>query len=172
MDDVIDPGTVVLTALAELRPMAPDTWTDGPIFERAVRLDRINSLVALLLDAREQIEESLIPSMVDDVVPVAGVGRLVREEKWSSTWRTGNSSQQMRDDLAAAVATSVALDVATGDIDQMKRNVALAALRVAYRAIPSFSSLNKAGREELGLHIGDYRASNSYYRVTLQPEED
>jgi len=171
MTDEIDPGTVVLTALAELRPMKPDEWTDGPIFERAVRLDRINALVALLMERREQIEESLIPSMVDDVVPVAGVGRLVREEKWSSTWRTGNSSQQMRDDLATAVATSVATDVATGDIDQMRRNIALQALRVAYRAIPSFSSLNKAGREELGLHIDDYRSSSSHYKVTLQPEE-
>lgn len=170
MDDAIDPGTVVLSALAELRGMKPDTWTEGTIFERAVRLDRINALVGLVKEAAEQIEESLIPSMVDDVVPVAGVGRLVREEKWTSTWRTGNSSQQMRDDLANAVAQSVALDVATGDIDPMKRNVALHALRIAYRAIPSFSNLNKAGREELGLHIGDYRQSSSHYAVKLEPE--
>lgn len=170
MSEEIDPGTVVLVALAELRGMRPDAWTEGSLFEQAVRLDRLNALIGLAREAAEQIEESLVPTMEEDIVVLPGVGRLVRDEKTSSTWRSGNSAAQMRDDLATAVAQSVAVDVATGEVDPTKRNVAVHALRVAFRAIPSFSSLNKAGRDELGLHIGDYRSYSTHYKVTLEPE--
>ena len=83
-------------------------------------------------------------------------------------WRDGDAGRRMREDLAAAVASEVALDVATGEVDPMKRNVALAALRVAYEAIPSFSSLKQAGRERLKLRISDYRTYTNFYSVKLE----
>jgi hypothetical protein len=169
-DEPIDPGTVVLTAMAELRGVPADAWTEGPLFDRTVRLDRALGLIELLQDAIRDIELSLIDSMEEDELVVPGIGALKREEKVTWTWRDGDAGRRMREDLATAVAAEVALDVATGELDPMKRNVALAALRVAYEAIPSFSSLKQTGRTRLGLDIGDYRRKSTYYAVSLARE--
>jgi len=167
METEIDPGTVVLTALAELRGIAGDEWIEGSLFERTVRLDRCKTLIGLLKQATYEIELSLIESMEENELVVPGVGKLTRNEASSSTWVDRRAGARMREDLAVAVASEVALDVATGEVDPMKRNVALAALRVAYEAIPAFSSLKSAGRERLGLRLSDYRKFNNYYTVTL-----
>jgi len=63
METEIDPGTVVLTALAELRGIAGDEWIEGSLFERTVRLDRCKTLIGLLKQATYEIELSLIESM-------------------------------------------------------------------------------------------------------------
>jgi hypothetical protein len=170
--DHIDPGTVVLTALAELRGIPADDWTEGPVFDRTMRLDRALGLIELLQDVVRDIELSLIDSMEEDELVVPAIGVLKREEKSTSSWRDGDAGRRMREDLASAVAAEVALDVATGELDPMKRNVAMAALRVAYDAIPSFSSLKVAGRQRLGLDIGDYRRISTYYTVTLARMEE
>lgn len=170
-DEWIDPGTVVLVALAELRGLPEDAWTEGPVNDRAMRLDRALALVQMLKDGIRDIELSLIDSMEEDEVIVPGVGKLVRQRSSSSTWRDKDASKRLRDDLAAAVAADIALDVATGEYDPMKRNVALAAIRVAYDAIPAFSSLKVAGRDRLGLSIGDYRAFTDYYVIGLDTGE-
>jgi hypothetical protein len=107
--------------------------------------------------------------MDEDEVTFPGVGRLVRSEKLTTKWRDKSSGEQMRDDLATAVASAVALDVATGEVDPMKRNVALAAIRTAYEAIPSFNNLKVAGRKRLGLRMDDYLAYDSHYVVSLEP---
>lgn len=166
-DNEIDPGTVVLTALAELRGMSEEAWTEGSVFERAVRLDRAKTLIEMLKQGTYEVELSLIESMEEDEFLVPGVGKLTRKQASSSTWTDRYAGERMREDLATAVASEVALDVATGEVDPMKRNVALAALRVAYEAIPSFSSLKSAGRARLGLKLTDYRKFNDYYTVTL-----
>jgi len=163
----IDPGTVVLTALGELRGIADDAWIEGPLLDRVIRLDRAKVLVELLTARIHDIEQSLVDSMEEDEFAVPGIGKVVRERKTSSSWRNEHASQQMREDLASAVAAVVALDVATGEMDPMKRNVALAAVRTIYEAIPAFSSLKAAGRARLGLKMSDYRSYSDYYAVTL-----
>jgi hypothetical protein len=171
-DEPIDPGSVVLVAMAELRGIPADAWTDGPVFDRTVRLDRALAMIDLLNDAIRDIELSLIDSMEEDELVVPAIGVLKREEKSTSSWRDGDAGRRMREDLASAVAAEVALDVATGELDQMKRNVAMATMRAAYEAIPSFSSLKVAGRTRLGLDIGDYRRVSTYYSVSLTRGEE
>ena len=171
MDD-IDPGTVVLTALAELRGIPDDRWIEGPVFDRVVRLDRAMALIRGLKDAIASIELSLIDSMDEDELAFPGVGKLVRGEKLTTKWQDKNSGERMREDLAVAVASQVALDVATGEMDPMKRNVALAAIRTAYEAIPSFNNLKVSGRKRLGLRMDDYLAYESHYVVTLETMEE
>jgi len=171
-DEAIDPGTVVLTAMAELRGVPSDAWTDGPVFDRTVRLDRALAMIELLNDAIRDIELSLIDSMDEDELTIPAIGLLKREEKSTSTWRDGDAGRRMREHLAAAVAAEIALDVATGELDPMKRNVAMATMRAAYDAIPSFSSLKVAGRQRLGIDVGDYRRTSTYYTVTLVREQE
>lgn len=161
----------MLAAMAELRGIPADRWTDGPLFDRTVRLDRAKAMIEMLEEGIREIELSLIDSMEEDELTFPGIGQVKREEKWTSSWRDGDAGRRMREDLASAVAAEVSLDVATGEMDPMKRNVALAALRMAYEAIPSFSTLKTVGRERLGLRIGDYRRSSSYYTITLNRAE-
>jgi hypothetical protein len=170
-ENEIDPGTVVLVALAELRGIPEDAWTDGPVSDRAMRLDRALALMQMLKEGIRDIELSLIDSMEEDEVIVTGVGKLVRSRASSAVWKDKESSKRLRDDLAAAVAQEIALDVATGEMDPMKRNVALATLRLAYEAIPSFATVKVAGRDRLGIDIFDYRVYTSYHTVSLITEE-
>lgn len=158
----------MLVAMAELRGMQDDRWIEGPIFDRAVRLDRAKALIELLKERCRDVELSLAESMEEDQIIVPGIGRLTRGKSYSSTWKHEDSSKQLRADLADAVAREVSLDVATGDMDPMKRNVALAALRVAYDAIPAFSSLKVAGRDRLHLDIADYRSFQWFSTVSIE----
>lgn len=168
MIDDFEPATAVLVALVELRAMPPGAWTEGTTLDLAIRLDRVSSLQALLAAARAEIETDLADRMEADEIPVPGVGVLKRTPAKREAWRFAHSSDQMREDLALAVASAVALDVASGELDQMKRNVALAAVRAAYEVIPSFSSLKTAGRKRFNLRLEDYRTSDEYYKVALE----
>ena len=167
MENEIDPGTVVLVAVAELNGIPDDSWIEGDVFDRAVRLDRATYLIELLKERTRDLELSLADSMEEDQMLVPGVGKLTRSEKKSWSWRDGHAGERMREDLAIAVATEVALDVATREVDLEKRNVALEALRVAYDAIPSFSTLKNAGARRLRLKVGDYRVCSESYAVRI-----
>lgn len=167
-----DPATPVLCALAELRGTRPDAWTEGTIRERAVRLERANALIGMLLEGIRDVELSLAESMEEDRAEVAGVGLLERTEKVTSEWAYKGAGERMRDDLAIAVARTVATDVMTGEVDPMRRNLALQAIRTAYEAIPSFSSLKVNGRARLGMSMDDYRRFSRHYVVKLHSIED
>ena len=173
MDERVDvePGAIVLGYLAELRGIKPDAWTEGTLFDLAMRLDRVSAAEALLHEIRGWLETVLAESMDADEVPVPGIGVARRTEAKRSTWRYPEAGEQMREDLSVAVAKEVSLDVATGEMDPMKRNVALHALRVAYEAIPSFSSLKVAGQRRLRLKLGDYRSFETYYTVKIEGAE-
>lgn len=168
MDEDVEPATVMLVALAELRGVRPDAWTEGTRFDLAVRLSRTDALLSMLHEARGWMELMLSESMESDEEVVPAVGVLHREEKSRSKWRYPGAGDQLREDLTAAVARTVATDVATGELDPMKRNVVIAAMRTAYEAIPSFSSLKVAGQRRLSLDMKDYRTEETYYGVRLE----
>jgi hypothetical protein len=172
-DDVVDrdPAGVLLGALTELRSLSPDAWLDGDITDRAIRLDRVVALVALLKVAQADLELDLADSMVDNEMPTP-VGVLRRLEIRRSTWATAHAGDRMRDDLARAVAAEVAMDNATGEIDPLKRNVAMAALRAIYEAIPSFTEVKVAGRKRFGIDMGLYRTYHSHYTVQIGEPDD
>ncbi len=147
--------------------LALEDPAEGTLADLAQRYSQARQLAQAFTDIANLIEGDLAARMEDDYVRT-GAGVLRRAEATRSTWRYDGAAEQMRDDLARAVAQSVAVDIATGEIDQMKRNVALAAMRAAYSAIPAFSSLKVAGRRNFGLQIGDYRSYETYYRVTVE----
>lgn len=164
-------ATMLAAFIDQIDYIALDTWTEGPVDELGIRLHRARVLQGILHRIDEELEEALIPAMDTDIVGFPG-GRLHREETRRSTWTDGEAGERMRDDLAAAVARTIAMDNATGEIDSMKRMVALHTMRTAYEAIPSFSTLLKAGRTRLGLRLGDYRRYDTGYRITIDTEED
>lgn len=167
----VEPAAIVLGALMEIRNIKPDDWTDGPVFDLAYRLDRVEGLITTLQEIASWLELVLSESMIEDDLPIPGIGYLHRQEKQRSTWRYPGASDEMRQNLAEAVASDVARDVATGEIDPMKRNVALAALRAAYEAIPSFSSIKVPGRIRFHVDLEDYRTAETYYTVKIERAE-
>ena len=166
--DPIDPDADLFAVLIVWRNYDPDVWTEGNVVDLGRRLMHLRQLTDLVRNTTLDIEEALAASMENDIVELPGVGRALRSETHTSTWRTDSASEQMRDDLARAVANSVSTDIATGEIDPMKRNVATATMRLAYEVIPSFSSLKQAGRKRLGLQIGDYRSYDTRYAVKIE----
>ena len=163
-----EPAGMTLAVMALLRGIPEDAWTDGPTDDVALRLHRLRVFISTLQFYADACEQTLIDSMEGDSMIARHVGQVRRVEKTSSTWIGEHASSRLRDDLTQAVANNVATDIATGGIDPMKRNIARAAMSLALEAIPSFSSLNKAGRERLGLHLDDYRTFATHYRIVIE----
>lgn len=173
MDDPIpDPAALVLGHLAELRGIPEEDWWHGSVADLAHRLHRIRAMREFLHEMEQEIEENLAASMETDVIDIPGLGRSRRSETTRSTWADDSAAERLRDDLASAVAREVALDIATGEMDPMKRNVAMHTMRAAYEAIPSFSSVKTAGRKRFGIAIGDYRSFDTGYTVKIEAVED
>lgn len=166
-----EPAAALLGVRMELDGIPPNAWTEGLVSELALRLDRVSGLIAKLSEVRTWLELDLADRMEADYVPIPGVGRLHRTEFTSSGWKYDGAGDRMREDLANAVAMDVALDVATGEVEPMKRNVALAAIRAVYEAIPAFSSLKAAGPKRFGVRISDYRNYSKAYRVAMEVGE-
>jgi hypothetical protein len=167
----IEPATALLGVLEELQAIPPNDWTEGDLAELALRLDRVTAVREHLYEVQGWLELSLAERMDTDEVTVPHVGRLRRTRGFRGTWRDSDASARMREDVAHAVARAVAVDVGTGDIDPVKRNVALHAIQTAYEAIPAFSSLKVAGQKRLGLDLLDYRNFDAYYTVKLEVGE-
>jgi hypothetical protein len=168
-EPVVDraPAGVALGCLVELRSV-PD-WTDGDFLDKAVALSRLKAIVTLCKEAMATLELDLAESMPEDTMTTP-VGLLRRTEKVTSTWKHDGSGDQFRDDLSNAVVMRVAVDVGTGEMDPVKRNVAREALRVLYEAIPAISTVKSGAKRALGIDIGDYRSFSRHYAVELQEE--
>ena len=166
-----DPITLVTSHLDQLRNNE-DEWLEGTVVDRGLLLARLRRLASTVASIADEVEESLVGSMETEVVEVPGLLRMERTESRRSTWHDEASPSRMRDDLAGAVAIDVALDVGTGELDPVKRNIALATMRAAYEALPSFSSLKQAGARRFGLNIGNYRAFSTTYKVMVETLEE
>jgi hypothetical protein len=170
-EPVVDraPAGVALGCLVELRSV-PD-WASGDLLERAITLDRLETIVALCKEAIGLLELDLAESMEEDTM-VTPVGLLRRTEKVSSTWKYDGAGDQFRDDLAVAVVRHVAADNATGELDPIKRNIAHATLRQLFEVIPAVSTVKAGSKRAIGIDIGDYRSFSRHYTVRIEGAPD
>lgn len=143
--------------------------TDGELRELAERLVIANTAVDRLREIVVQLEMELAARVERDVTPVAGVGIVYRGYTKRSEWRDENSSADLRHDLGEAVASHVALDNATGEVDSIKRNIARATVDAMFELIPAFSSV-KAPAKKYGLKISNYRTFRDVAVVTITTE--
>lgn len=162
------PDSALTAASDALAAVEADEWTEGTLGEVAARLRLLRSMIVFVKELESMAELHLIESMDTDHLEVDGVGRFTREETTTSTWADDGASERMRSDLAMAVARNVSVDVGTGEIDEIKQRVAMATMRAAYEAIPSFSSLKVAGRRRFGLRLDDYRTYGNGYRIIME----
>lgn len=167
-----EPAGLTLAVLALLRGVPADDWLEGDHRDLAITLHRLRVLQGLAHERADEIQQQLVDSMETDDEIAPGLGVIHREETTSSRWKDKSAAEDLRQNLSTAVADTIARDVASGELDQMKRNVALATMRLALEAIPAFSSLNKAGRERLGILISDYREYSTGYKISIEAVED
>jgi hypothetical protein len=144
--------------------------TEGTLDELARRLAMARILASLLTDIGDAIELDLAARMEDDEVRVPHVGVLVRSREKRSSWRDSYASAEFRREVGQAVIKEIALDIVTGELEPVKRNVAEATVALMFDVIPAFSSVKARGKA-LGVHPSDYRIESEVTRVTIDPEE-
>lgn len=132
-----------------------DEVCDGTIEDVARNYAAALRLKAAAQDAIDACTESLLDRMESDEQNIAGVGSFARSTTNRKRNRYDDSADRMREALASAVARSVAFDVATGEIDPMKRNVARAAVELAVQHA-SVSGVKQSARQALGIAPDDF----------------
>lgn len=145
--------------------------TDGSTDELAERYLAARALANELTAIGDAIELELAARMETDEVAVAGVGVLVRRPEKRSAWRDKHASAEFRYQTGLAIVREIALDIATGELEPVKRNVAQATIDLAFEVIPAFSSVKARGRA-LGIHPDEYRTSSEVYKVTIDTAQE
>src|SRR5262245_61218458 len=112
--DYVDPTDAVETFAALLRALPDDDWTDGPLAVVAKRYRLVKEVQEGLNLVQGVLEMTLVDSMDTEVVVVPSVGRLERSEATRWSWAYEGAADDMRQNLADAVAREVSMDVATG----------------------------------------------------------
>lgn len=132
-----------------------DAVCDGSLDDVARSYADALRLKAVAQEAIDAAAESLLDRLEEDQTNIAGLGQFARSTTSRKRNRYDDSADQMRSALSEAVARSVAFDVATGEIDPMKRNVARAAVDLAVQHA-SVSGLKQSARKALGIAPDDF----------------
>jgi hypothetical protein len=163
----MDPTATSAAILDSLEATPRGSWTEGPFDDVARRFALLTRVTAVVNELLGDLNDQLVASMEDDTMTVPGVGVLAREKVTRSTWKDKTASADLRENLVTNVARVVAQDVGTGDVDPVKRNIAIHAVKTALAAIPSFDKLTQAGAKALGMRISDYRDYSDAYKVKI-----
>jgi hypothetical protein len=147
-----------------------DAATTGSLGDYAQRLDLVRRVIEVATVLRNHLELAVIEAMPTKHETAGGL-RIVREPQPRSTWKDNGSSAQMRNDIEREVATKLAMDYATGDVDPERRNLIMHAIHELWDVLPA-PSMMKASSRRFGLRIGDYRNFTTGYSIKLLPEEE
>jgi hypothetical protein len=166
-----DPRKALGGALEYLMAITPDGLTGNT-------LDEVSQNYSLLLEIRQvtnelidQCAELIAASMEDDVMTIAGVGRMVRKPRTSSTWLTDDSKENMMDDAITAIIRRVAVDPSTGEVHPPLANTARETFRLMQDAFSIGADPKLAFRKVLGLQPDEYRAKRTTgYQITIEQE--
>lgn len=140
--------------------------TEGSLDELARRYRAAREWARDFHDIADMIELELAARMESDALAVDGVGMLIRTLEKRSTWRDRHASSDFRRYVADTVVREIALDVATGELEATKRNVATATVDLMLDVLPAFSSVKSRGRK-LGIDPDDFRTTSEVYRVAV-----
>jgi hypothetical protein len=132
-------------------------WRDAQVWRK-----QLDDVIAAL-------ETDMVSRMEEDHQPVRGLGLMRRYKAKQTAWRDGSASADFRRDVGDVVVNHVAMDIATGELDPVKRNIARATVATLYEVIPAFSSV-KARGQAMGIDLDQYRATTETYKIALDPE--
>ena len=156
--------------VSDLLALAQESdYTDGELHELASRLSTAHEAIERLRELADMLSMEIAARVEEDLTPVPGVGTIQRGYTRRSQWRDTHSAQQLRYDLGEAVSSAVSMDVATGELDPMKRNVARAVVSALWECLPAFSGI-KQPANRYGIRISDYRTYNDVPVVSIAKE--
>lgn len=141
--------------------------TEGSLVDLAARYRAAREWARDFSEIADAIELELAPRMEDDTVAVDGVGTLVRTLEKRTAWKDRHASAEFRRYVADMVVREIALDVASGELEPVKRNVATATVDLMLDVLPAFSSVKARGRQ-LGIDTEDFRSTSEFYRVGIE----
>ena len=152
-------------AIASLR--ASGESTDGTARDVAQRYALATALKAECSALLDECAESLNDRMEGSTLHLPGVGLFQRTTRTRKRNRYDDTPERLQSDLVGAISAEVALDVATGDVDPMKRNVARAALDRLYE-VASVGQPKAAARKSLSIAVDDYYEIDKVPSVTFR----
>ena len=167
--DDIDPLPALSEMFTALEAMTLDSLTEGTLADLGMRYDLILRIQGILRTQKEAVETALIEAMPENTVTTGGV-RIHRERAARSAWKPDGSAR-MRADIEHLVATKLATDVMTGEVDQMRRNMISFAIHELWEVLPAPSAM-KAGAKKYGLRIGEYREFTDGWNLSVVPLEE
>jgi len=147
-----------------------DDATRGTIAEYGQRLDMCRRIIAAASALRNHLEVALAEAMPENHMVEGGL-RITRERANRSYWKDADSSERMRDDIEREVATKLSMDYATGEVDEMRRNLISHAIHELWDVLPAPSTL-KAGARKYGIRVSDYREFTPGYSIRISPIEE
>jgi hypothetical protein len=147
-----------------------DGATTGTIAEYAQRLDLLRRIIHDATMLRNHLEVALAEAMPESRMTEGGL-RISRERASRSNWKDAHAGERMREDIEHKVATVLATDVATGEINLERRNLISYALHELWDVLPAPSSL-KAGARRYDLRVSDYRDFTPGYNIRITPVEE
>jgi hypothetical protein len=156
------PGVDDLLALGE-------DCIDGDTPELARRYRLALEAGAALRQLVDDLSDELAARMEADQVRVPGVGMLERKRERRSTWLHEHSSVEFRKAVGDTAVNRIALDVGTGELDPVRRNIGRAVVDLLWEYVPSFSSVKAAGKRD-GIDVDQFRTTSYVERVELSLE--
>jgi hypothetical protein len=157
-------------AITVLDVVAGGEYDVGTVGEYAQRLDMLRLVISKATDLRNALEVVLAEAMPESRMTEGGL-RISRERSTRSYWKDAHAGERMREDIEHKVATTLATDVATGDINLERRNIISHALHELWDVLPAPSSL-KAGARRYDLRVSDYREFTPGYNIRITPVEE
>jgi len=135
---------------------ALDDPTEGSMAELVTRLRDARAIAAQFNELSTVIELEIAARMEGDNLTVPHVGHIRRVPQKRSQWKDEDSAERFRDYVAETVVRVVALDLASGEVDITKRNIARATIGELYDIIPSFSDVKARGKR-MGIDVSEFR---------------
>lgn len=146
------------------------TIVEGSVADLAKRLALFLKIKALLDLAIKDMSDAMALKMDFELLDVPGYGWLKKVPTETSRWKDKNSSTDLREDIKSAVVASVAMDIGTGELDPVKRNIARATADRLMSILPQPNAVLKEGKN-YGIDIRDYRDYTQTYRVAFAEQD-
>lgn len=169
-DEAIPVDAFLSEAVTALELVPLNEATTGDLAEYAQRLDMTRRIIEFATHLRNHLEVAIAEAMPTNVERAGGL-RITRERATRSNWVDSTASERMRADIEHLVATKLALNPATGDVDPQRRNIISYAIHELWDVLPAPSAM-KAGARRFGLSITDYRNFTEGYTIKIGPDEE
>jgi hypothetical protein len=158
-----------MASIDELLAM-PD-FTEGTLAECAQRLRDARQARDALTEVVNMLEMELPARMESESVEVPNVGVLRKARVTTSTWSDENAAHDFRERVAQVAIEKIALNVATGELDPVVRNVGRAIVDKLWDYVPSFSTVKAQGKRD-GIDVEEYRSFTHSTKVVIDLPTD